>query len=71
MVGDRNDSATRLLEDNVLRLFEIDFGKLWRIPAQRRILEVGMSIEGETQMVARCIPRCNTQGAVGLHVGAT
>ena len=46
VIGDRNDPATRLLDDGVVRTFGIGFDKLRRISAERRTLEVGMSIEG-------------------------
>ena len=44
VIGDRNDSATRLLDDSVVRTFDLDFGKLRPIPAERRTLEVGLSM---------------------------
>ena len=46
MIGDRNDSATRLLDENAVRTFGMDFDKLRRIPAERRTLEVGISTQG-------------------------
>ena len=46
VVGDWNDPATRLLDDSVVRAFGVGFAKLRKIPAQRRILEVGMSMAG-------------------------
>ena len=46
VIGDRNDSATRLLDDSVVRMFGIEFNKLRRIPAERRTLNVGMSTQG-------------------------
>ena len=46
MIGDRNGPATRLLDDSVVRAFSVGFAKLRKIPAQRRILEVGMSMAG-------------------------
>ena len=48
VIGDRNDSATRLLDDSVVLMFGIDFDKLRRIPAERRTLNVGMSMQGGT-----------------------
>ena len=46
VIGDRNNSATRLLDDSVLQKFGMDFDKLRRIPAERRTLEVGLSTPG-------------------------
>ena len=46
VIGDRNDSETRLLDDSVVQTFGMDFDKLRRIPAERRTLEVGMSTQG-------------------------
>ena len=46
VIGDWNDSATRLLDDGVVRTFGMDFDKLRRIPAERRTLEVGVSTQG-------------------------
>ena len=45
VIGDRNDPATRLLDDSVVQTFGMDFDKLRRIPAERRTLEVGMSTQ--------------------------
>lgn len=44
VVGDWNDPATRLLDDSVVQAFGMGFARLRKIPAQRRILEVGMSM---------------------------
>ena len=38
VIGDWNDPATRLLDDNVVRTFGISFDKLRQIPAKRRTL---------------------------------
>ena len=46
VIGDRNDSATRLLDDSVVQALGVEFDKLRRIPAERRTLEVGMSTQG-------------------------
>ena len=46
VIGDRNDSATRLLDDSVVQTFGVDFDKLRRIPAERRTLRVGVSTPG-------------------------
>ena len=46
VIGDWNDSATRLLDNSVVRTFGMDFDKLRRIPAERRTLEVGVSTQG-------------------------
>ena len=45
-IGDWNDPSTRLLDDSVVRTFGIGFDKLRRIHAERRTLEVGMSLQG-------------------------
>lgn len=46
VVGDRNDPATRLLDDGVVKALGVGFAKLRRIPPQRRVLEVGRSTAG-------------------------
>ena len=46
VIGDRNDSATRLLDDSVARTFGVDFDRLRRIPTEQRTLNVGMSTQG-------------------------
>ena len=46
VIGDRNDPSTRLLDDRVVQSFGIGFGRLRRIPAERRTLEVGVSMQG-------------------------
>ena len=46
VVGDRNDPATRLLDDRVIQTFGVGFAKLRPIQPVRRILEVGMSTFG-------------------------
>ena len=46
VIGDWNDPSTRLLDDSVVRTFGIGFDKLRRIPAERRTIEVGMSLHG-------------------------
>ncbi len=46
VVGDRNDPATRLLDDSVVKAWDVGFARLRRIPPQRRVLEVGMSMAG-------------------------
>ena len=46
VIGDWNDPSTRLLDDSVVRTFGIGFDKLRRIPAERRTIEVGMSLQG-------------------------
>ena len=46
VIGDRNDSATRLLDDSVARTFGLEFDRLRRMPAERRTLNVGMSTQG-------------------------
>ena len=46
MIGDWNDPSTRLLDDNVVRTIGIGFDRLRRIPAERRTLELGMSMQG-------------------------
>ena len=46
VIGDRNDSATRLLDDSVARTFGVDFDRLRQIPAEGRTLKVGMSTQG-------------------------
>ncbi|MCY3808962.1 MAG: hypothetical protein OXG58_05990 [Gemmatimonadetes bacterium] len=44
VIGDRNDPATRLLDDSVLRTFGVGFARLRRIPRKRRTIEVGWSM---------------------------
>lgn len=46
VIGDRNDPSTRLLDDSVVRTSGIGFDRLRRIPADRRSLEVGLSMQG-------------------------
>ena len=46
VIGDWNDSATRLLDDSIIQRFGMDFDRIRRIPAERRTLEVGMSMQG-------------------------
>ena len=46
VIGDWNDPSTRLLDDSVVRTFGIGFDRLRRIPAERRTLEVGISMQG-------------------------
>ena len=53
VIGERNDSATRLLEDNVIRSYGIDFHRLRRVPAERRTLELAMSIQGGRMVVTK------------------
>ena len=53
VIGDRNDSATRLLDDSVVRSYGIDFHRLRRVPAERRTLEVGMSIQGGRMVIKK------------------
>ena len=44
VIGDWDNSATRLLDDRVVQTFGIGFDKLRPVPAERRTLEVGLSI---------------------------
>ena len=46
VIGDWNDPSTRLLDDNVVRTLGIGFDRLRRIPAERRTLALGMSMQG-------------------------
>ena len=45
VIGDWNDPSTRLLDESVVQSFGISFSRLRRIPAERRTIEVGMSIQ--------------------------
>lgn len=46
VIGDRNDPATRLLDDSVVEAFGVGFARLRRIPRRRRTLAVGLSTDG-------------------------
>lgn len=46
VIGDRNDAATRLLDDSVIETFGASFARLRRIPPNRRLMEVGISTPG-------------------------
>ena len=46
VIGDWNDPSTRLLDDSVVGTFGIGFDRLRRIPAERRTLELRMSMQG-------------------------
>ena len=46
VIGDRNDPATRLLDDQILQTFGVGFARLRKIESQRRTLEIGMSMPG-------------------------
>ena len=46
VIGDWNDPSTRLLDDSVVGTFGIGFDRLRRIPAERRTVEVGTSMQG-------------------------
>ena len=46
VIGDRNDSSTRLLDDSVVQTFDIGFDRVRRIPTERRTIELRESVRG-------------------------
>ena len=43
VIGDRNDPATRLLDESVIQMFGVGFARLRRMPPKRRTIEAGGS----------------------------
>ena len=53
VIGDRNDPATRLLDESVIETFGVSFASLRRIPPSRRPMEVGISTRGGEVMLQK------------------
>ena len=46
VIGDRDDSSTRLMDDSVVQTFDIGFDRVRRVPTERRMIELRKSVRG-------------------------
>ncbi|MDE0005042.1 MAG: hypothetical protein OXQ29_20315 [Rhodospirillaceae bacterium] len=69
VIGDRNDPATRLLDDRVLQTFGVGFARLRKIPSPRRTLEIGMSMPGAlVRLIKRNEATGDPEGTASLPI---